>query len=98
MREQQDWFALAGAAQARDHVLILVAGPEDLDVRGRETGGEQAPSDRLGGGRSIAVFVGGIDADQLGEDVAGKLLVWGQGGPERPDLGLGREAEGYIKE
>ena len=71
--DKQDGLVLSGAVQARDHVLLAVVGANDLDVTGGEPGVAETLRHRLGGGGHIADRIGGIDFDQLLEDVVGKL-------------------------
>jgi len=49
-------------------VLGLV--PEDLNIRRREPGIEQPPSERFGGVAGMAGGVAGVDLDELLQDVA----------------------------
>src|SRR5437879_562213 len=82
MREDDDRTpppARAGAAVAGHEVAVLRIGAEQhAHVGRRESGGEEPLRHGAGGARRVPQRVGGIDLDQLAEDVARRLAVGGR--------------------
>ena len=80
MGEQQEGPAGPGAAQAGHQVALAGAGSQDLHVGGGKARGAQASGHRLGRGRVVPHRVGGVDVDELFEDLAGEASLGREGG------------------
>ena len=70
MRDQQDRFLCAGAAQAHDHVALARTGRKNLDVFIRKATGLQPRRHRLGRAQCIADGIGRVDLDTFLVDLA----------------------------
>ena len=69
MADEENRFLRAGAANARDQVAFARIRAEDVNVVGGKTGVEKALGHGVGGNRRTADRIGGIDFDQLLENV-----------------------------
>ena len=79
--EEEDGFGAGAAGDADDEVHFAGVGAEEMDVRGGETGVEEALLHGRGGGGDVAFCrVGGVDFDELAEDVFGEGAVFRRGG------------------
>ena len=74
MADEQQRLFRARAVNARHHVAFAVVRSQDLDIARRKTGIKQALGHRLRGNRGVANGIGGVDFNQLLENVARKLL------------------------
>ena len=74
MTDQQDWPVRAASVQARHHVPLSGVRPENLHVALGKSGVAQALGHRFCGDRRAADRIGGVDLDELPEDVVGKLF------------------------
>src|SRR5580693_712343 len=74
MADEKERFLGAGAVNARDHVALAVIRSEHQDVARGKAGIEQAFCHGVSGNRGAADGIGGIDFNELLEDVARKLL------------------------
>src|SRR5258706_9252255 len=77
MRQQQDRFAGAGAAQPSDQVALVRRWREHVNVGVREAGSPQTCRHRLGGTCGVARRGHCVDFDKLLVDVKGELLPRG---------------------
>ena len=82
MADEEDGARLRRAAQANHQVALARDGGQHLDIAGGKSGGAEAGGHGFGGARVVARGIGGIDFDQLFEDLAGQFLV-GRLGAER---------------
>ena len=67
-------FCASGTVKAGDEIAFAIVGAEDLDVGGRKAGVEQTLGHGFGGDGGAADGVGGVDLDELLEDVVGELF------------------------
>ena len=74
VRQEKQRPLRAGAPKPRHEVALRRCRADHLDVGRRQAGLAQASRNGLGRRRRRAVLVGGIDADQLAEDVARQRL------------------------
>ena len=77
MPDEQHRPVLARAAQTYHQVLLALLGSGHDDVRRRKAGGEKALRHGLGGRRDVARGIGGVDRDQLPEDLVCQLVGGG---------------------
>src|ERR1039457_729223 len=82
--EEEDGARGAGAVQADHEIALAGDGGEDVDIAFGEAGGAEAGGHGFGGVGVVAGGIGGIDLDELLEDLAGELLV-GRLGAEGDD-------------
>src|SRR5579862_3950861 len=73
MADHQDRAVGSGAAKARDHIFATDAWAEDLDVARGNSGVAEALGHGFAGGGRAADGIGGVDFDELAEDVASEL-------------------------
>ena len=73
--EEEDGTRGAGAAEADHEVAFAGDGGEYVDSACGESGGAEAGGHGFGGASVVAGGIGGIDLDELLEDLAGELLV-----------------------
>ena len=95
--EKEDGLFLRGlgGANADDQVLLVRVGAEQLHVFGRKAGIEEALLHGLGaGGHAALRSVGGVDLDELLENVAGFGAVAARG---RGDAGLGARCNCAVR-
>src|SRR6185436_10220506 len=74
MTDQQHRAFATGALQARDEILLAPARPDDVHVLGGETSVEQPLRHGFGGWRRAQAGLGGLDLDELLEQVARELM------------------------
>src|ERR1039457_4721643 len=78
--EEEDGARGAGTVQADHEVALAGDGGEDVDIAFRKSGGAEASGHGFGGARVVAGGIGGIDLNELLEDLAGEPLGGGLGG------------------
>ena len=76
MADEQDGLLAACAVVAHDEVLLAVVGAEQLHVRGGKAGVEETLLHGFGRGGDAADRVGGVDLDELAEDIDGFFVDW----------------------
>jgi len=77
MPDEQHRPVLARAAQTHHQVLLALVGSGHDDVRRRKAGGEKALRHGLRGRRDVARGIGGVDPDQLPEELVCQLVGGG---------------------
>ena len=77
MSNKQNWLARASAMVANDEIFFVTARTGSLNVFSLKSGFTQPFGHRLRGRCHVSNGIGGVDFDQLPDDIVRKLLVLG---------------------